>query len=493
MGRPLSEPHLSRNDGVSAYGTISTVDESPLDGDIVWVGTDDGNVQVTRDGGTTWTNVVANVPGLPARRYVSGIEASAHEAGRAYLPFDGHFDDDYAPWVFVTEDFGASWRDLSNGLPQHSINVVREHFRTPELLFVGNEVGAWASVDRGQSWHRLGGGLPTVPVDDIQIHPRDNDLLLGTHGRSIWIADDITPLEGLSSGMTVRSVHLFPVRAGTLRAELGGWPFWGDAFFGANPPEGALIRYHLGSEIDLESIPLVVLDAAGDTVRVLDGPTGIGPHTVAWDLRMDPPFEVEEGAGGGGGGFFGGAPSGPTVLPGRYTVRAEVAGVVMDEPVEVRLDPELATTNAALAARQRALMDAYALASPVREAQQRLDRLGDQLDDVRDLVAEHEGASDALRERVDSLRARVEEVDDELGSVNGASRLGFQIEGSYGPPTADQLWRLDEAWAELPGLVGRVNDLVTTEVPALYRELDRLGIRPDPGEGMPVPSRPAGG
>jgi hypothetical protein len=421
---------------------------------------------------------------------VSRIEASAHEPGRAYVAFDGHHDDDYAPYVYATDDYGASWRPIVAGLPDHSVNVVREHPRAPRLLFVGNEVGAWVSVDRGDSWHRLTGGFPTVPVDDMVIHPRDNDLVLGTHGRSIWIADDIAPLEALSAETVARAAHLFPVRRATHYAELGGWPFWGDDYFGTNPPSGALIRYHLAESLDLEEVDLTILDAAGDPIRSLGGPAEAGLHTVVWDLRHDPPYEAPEGE--GGGGFFG-APRGPTVMPGAYVVRLEAAGLVMDQSVEVRIDPRVETTQAALRARQAVLVDAAALAVPVRDAQERLRTLTRQLDEVRALVADHAEAADALRERVDSLRERVREVGSDLGPVTGGMRAGSGAESSFQAPTADAVWQLDRAWETVPGIVDRVNALVTTDVPALYAELDRLGIRPDPGTAMDRPRRPGGG
>lgn len=491
FGRPLSEPHVSRNDGLSAYGTITTIDESPLSPDVLWVGTDDGNVQVTRDGGATWTNTVDAIPDLPGRRYVSRIEASAHVEGRAYVTFDGHYDDDYAPYVHVTEDFGASWAAITDGLPDHSINVVREHAQTPDLLFVGNEVGVFTSVDRGASWHRLSGGLPTVPVDDIQIHPRDNDLVLGTHGRSIWIADDIAPLQELSAEVAGRAAYLLPVRRGTLYAQFSGWPFWGDLYFAENPPDGALVRYHLADDLDLESVGLTVLASDGDTVRVLGGPAEAGLQSVTWDLRHDPPYEA--GSGGGGGGGFSGAPRGPTVMPGTYTVRLEAAGLVMEQPVEVRVDPRVETTPAALQARQALLKAANELAAPLRDAQARIRTLNEQLDDVRELVREHADATDELRARVDSLRDKVRELGSELGPVSAGMRAGSGAEGSFQAPTDDARWQVDRGWEVLPGVVERLNAVITREGPALYDELDRMGIRPDPGTAMPVPRRGGGG
>ncbi|HEX9887032.1 MAG TPA: hypothetical protein VGA70_11120, partial [Longimicrobiales bacterium] len=424
FGRALSEPHVSRNDGVSRYGTITTVDESPLDPGIVWVGTDDGNLQVTRDGGSTWANVVDAVPGLPARTHVSRVDASAHAPGRVYAAFDGHQNDDYRPWVFVSEDFGGSWRRITAGLPDESVNVVREHPGTEGLLFVGNERGLYVSIDRGGSWTRLhGANLPTVPVDDLVLHPRDNDLLIGTHGRSIWILQDVTPLERLARAEALASAaHLFPVRRATQWARAGGWPFWGDQFFAEDPEDGALIRYWLADEPPEAGVvtngaadepgtghgepSVTILDASGRVVRHLDGPTEAGINAVIWDMRHDPPYEPEPGGaapGQGGGGFGGGPPPGPLVLPGTYTVRLEAGGVSMEESVEVRIDPRVEVNPTALRARYDAAMGAHALAAPLRDAQARVRALTEQLGDVDDLLSESEAATDEVRARAEGL------------------------------------------------------------------------------------------
>lgn len=488
FGRPLSEPHLSRNDGLGSYGTISTVDESPITPEVIWVGTDDGNVQVTRDGGATWTNTVDAVPDLPGPRYVSRIEASAHVEGRAYLTFDGHFDDDYSPYVYVTDDFGGSWTRITSGLPDHSVNVVREHPRAPNLLFVGNEVGVFTSVDRGLSWLPMRGGFPTVPVDDLVVHPRENDLVVGTHGRSIWIADDIAPLEEFSAELVARAAHLFPIRRATHYARLGGWPFWGADYFGENPPDGALIRYHLAEALDLETVGMTVRDAGGEVVRTLEGPVDPGLHTVVWDLRGDSPLPPDTDNGG-----FGGSPPGVPVLPGTYTVRLEAGGLSMEQSVDVRIDPRVETTMVALRDRQQLMVEAAALAAPVADIQERVTALLEQLDEVEQLVDDHGGADEALRERVAELAGRARGIRADLGPVSGGSRAGRTVESSFQSPTADARWQVDEAWSALPELVERVNVLVVDDVPSLYAELDRLGIRPDPGTPVEMPVRPRGG
>ena len=195
MGMMPDSTTLSKHDGVSGYGEITAVSESPAAAGVIWVGADDGTVQVSQDDGGTWTDVTANIVGAsggpPFAYYVSWVEASHFEGARAYVSLDGHWDDDYAPYVFMTEDMGATWRPLVGGLGSASVNVVREHHANPDVLIVGAEDGAFASIDRGATWGHLGSGMPAVPVDDIEIHPRDNDVVAGTHGRGIYVLDDI--------------------------------------------------------------------------------------------------------------------------------------------------------------------------------------------------------------------------------------------------------------------------------------------------------------
>ncbi|MBO0800434.1 MAG: hypothetical protein J2P31_16575, partial [Blastocatellia bacterium] len=182
---------------------------------VIWVGTDDGNVQVSRDGGKTWKNVIERIPGVPANTYVTRVIGSYAKDGRAYVTFDGHRNDDFNPYVYTTEDFGETWKAITNNLP-YAAHVIREHPRNQNLLFTGTEFGLFVSFNRGGSWMKLKNNLPTVPVDDIAIHPRDNDLILATHGRGIYVLDDMTPLEQISETIAASDAHLFDIRPATM-------------------------------------------------------------------------------------------------------------------------------------------------------------------------------------------------------------------------------------------------------------------------------------
>jgi photosystem II stability/assembly factor-like uncharacterized protein len=531
MGVAGSEAQMSLNDGISRYGTLTTVAESPHTPNVIYVGTDDGNVQVSLDNGATWENVIEKIGGLPERTYVSRLVASAHAEGRVYATFDGHRNDDYAAHVYVSDNYGQRWRRISDGLPHGaSVNVIVEHPRTENLLFVGNEVGVYFSIDQGENWTRLKGDLPTVPVDDIQIHPRDNDLIVGTHGRSVWIMADVTPLEHLSSAMMAADAHVFPIQDVTLWAERGDWPFYGATYSASNPPRGARIRYYLRNDVttdeamtaeqdgqtgsrpdamssgfddlpilppsrlpDSSSLSLEITDASGNHIRTLEATGSAGIHEAIWDFRYDRPYEPEEnqgGGGGGGGGFGGGAPQGPIVMPGTYTVSIEVTGVSYSSTVMMVPDPRRSMSDADRRARQDVLMSLYALAKPVYEATRAGRRLDQQLDAIEELVKEHDDAPEELTEELTAIKDELEEIRDELGTASRNARVANSIQQSSTLPTEDQVWQAENAWEEVPALIGRLNALVETRIPAFNAMLDELGIRPSPGKAIEVPKKP---
>ena len=214
MGVAGTAPMASKHDGAASYSNIVTIGESPLVPGIVWVGTNDGNVQVSRDGAATWTNVVGNIKGVPAETHVSRVEPSDFDAGTCYVSFDGHRTDDHKPYVFVTRDFGQTWTSIAANLPEGNVNVIKEDPKNRNLLYLGTEYAFYISLTGGKDWKRFMTGLPTVRIDDILVHPRDNDLIVGTHGRSIWIIDDITPLQQMTDAVTTADAHLFERAAG---------------------------------------------------------------------------------------------------------------------------------------------------------------------------------------------------------------------------------------------------------------------------------------
>jgi hypothetical protein len=389
------------------------------------------------------------------------------------------------------------------------VNVITEHHRTENLLFAGNEIGVFVSIDRGGSWTRLKGNLPTVPVDDLVIHPRDNDLVVGTHGRSVWIMADITPLEQLSNPMMAEAGRIFPARTATMWAERGDWPFYGARYSASNPPRGTPIRYYLRESVGEEEassegdgdgdsgepggFTLTITDGEGEVVRTLEAPSEAGINEALWDWRHDAPYEPEEGqGGGGGGGFFGGAPQGPVALPGTYTVSMTVGEETFTGTLRIEADPRRPMTHADRMARHEALMSLHQMAQPLYDATRAVRRLNDQLDEAEGLLEEHEDVPESLSETLSAIQEELEEIDDDLGEVRGWARVANSIQQSSTLPTEDQLWQVDAAWEAAPGLIERLNAIITERMPAFNAMLDEEGVRPDPGEAVTVPRRGGG-
>jgi photosystem II stability/assembly factor-like uncharacterized protein len=291
------------NTGAEYHCSLTSIAPSTITPGVIWVGTDDGNVQVTRDGGVTWTNVRRNIRGVPEGIWVDRVEASHHEPGTAYVVFDGHRSDVFTPWVFKTTDYGRTWTNIAATIPDgQAVHVLREDLRNLNLLFVGTEFGLFVSLNGGASWTPFRNGFPTVAVQDMVIHPRDDDLVIGTHGRSLWIVDDITPLQQLTDRVRTSDAHLFEQRPATLweNTSRGGQRghFW---FAGENPstfrPAGDLphvayrnlaqITYYLGRPAS--STPtLEISNVARTSVRTVELERGAGVHRYDWDLQFDP-------------------------------------------------------------------------------------------------------------------------------------------------------------------------------------------------------------
>ncbi len=341
MGVAGDAPMASKHDGAANYSVIITVGESPVLPGVLWVGTNDGNLQVSRDFGATWTNVVANVPGVPKETHVSRVEASHFDAATCYATFDGHRTDDIKPYVFVTRDYGQTWTSVAGNLPEGNANVIREDPRNRNLLYLGTEYALYVSLDGGKQWKRFMNGLPTVRIDDILVHPRDNDLIVGTHGRSIWIIDDISPLEELTDKAMAADVTLFDPRPGvmmlsdtTLARTVGG----SKHFQGQNPTPGTTISYYLKSAASGD-VKITISDYAGRAVRQMDGTKDAGLNRIQWNLRGTPPAGGQAGrGGGGGGGGRGGAGGGPALEPGTYLVKLSVGGKDYTSKVVIEAD-----------------------------------------------------------------------------------------------------------------------------------------------------------
>ncbi|HZO87707.1 MAG TPA: hypothetical protein VFB38_05150 [Chthonomonadaceae bacterium] len=272
--------------GAETYGTIVTISASSRQQGVIWVGTDDGNVQVTQDEGATWANVTEKLPAKVRDYYVTRVEASHFVPGRAYVAIDGHRDDDFAPYLFVTEDFGQTWQSIVSDLPPRGpVKALREDPINPDLLFIGTEFGAFVSFDRGGHWHKLDNGLPTVAVNDLAIQPRDHALVAATHGRSLYVLDNIAPMEALTPQMRDVEIALFPIAPAREFLPTFGFFDGGREFRAQNPPDGVEIVYWLKSLAE-KPPHVAITDAGGKSVAELDGERYPGINRLRWDLRQ---------------------------------------------------------------------------------------------------------------------------------------------------------------------------------------------------------------
>jgi photosystem II stability/assembly factor-like uncharacterized protein len=327
MGAAGTTTQLSKNDGVSAFSTIISISESRAVAGVVWAGTDDGLVQVSRDNGATFTEVGKNITGLPAGAldgdnpyWVSRIDASHFDPAIAYVAIDGHRSNDLKPYVYVTRDYGRTWTLITSGLPPYgNVQVVREDPKNPQLLYAGTEFGLFISLDGGRNWERFMNNYPTVRTDDILIHPRDGDLIAATHGRSIWIADDITPLQQLTASVAAADAHLFDVRPAVaylsdirLDVSTGGEK----QFEGENPQRGTAIQFQVKAGVTGDA-KVTITDPSGRSLCETTMPARPGIHRVQWTLAT--PMLTAAGAGragrGGGAGGGAGAPTTPAPAP----------------------------------------------------------------------------------------------------------------------------------------------------------------------------------
>ena len=360
MGVAGTQQQVSKNDGITAFSTITAISESPVLAGVVWAGTDDGNLQVSRDGGTTFTNVASNLPGLPANAltgatayWISRIEASHFDAATAYVAVDGHRSDDLKPYIFVTHDYGRTFTNVASNLPRRgNVQVIREDPKNPQLLYAGTEFGLYVSLDAGAHWEKFMNDFPTVRTDDILIHPRDGDLIVATHGRSLFIADDITPLQQLTPSTLAQDVALFDVRPAIAYvfdyrtdSDVGG----DHRFEGENAPRGTSISYYVKSGSGNGT--LSISDAQGRTVCTSSVPATAGIHRVQWTL-VTPQLPAPGGgrAGGPGGAGAGNGPTdtscsgsasrgpGTPLAAGVYTAKLTINGKELSKPVTVLED-----------------------------------------------------------------------------------------------------------------------------------------------------------
>jgi photosystem II stability/assembly factor-like uncharacterized protein len=539
FGKILGPDAVFKHGSTSSFGNITALSESPKTEGLIYVGTDDGLIQVTHDGGKNWRKV-DKFTGVPDQTFVARLVASQHDAPTVYAMFDNHKNADFAPYLMKSTDAGKTWTSITGDLPPRgSVLSLAEDHIDPKLLFAGTEFALYFSLDGGGKWHRLKSGLPTVAIKDLVIQRAMNDLVVGTFGRGFYVLDDYSPLRGAKAETFEKPATIFPIREGFLympTAQYGGRgkAFLGEAFYAAeNPPFGATITYHLKdalpsqkqkrkeaekkanapypsaeqlraeSEEEEPAVLLTISDADGKPVRVLTAPPAAGVHRVTWDLRLPAPaLPRPTGPEAAEEEVFGRAPGGPLVLPGKYSVslakRVEgkvtpLAGPVTFEVRDVGQRPLSAEDAKVLAAFQRDLLK---LQRDLAASQAVAGELATRLEQIKAALDQTPAAPAAARERVRkaivahrttqrelngdaALRARYE--DTPMSVAERANVALAALRTSIHKPTGTQREQYAFARADLDAAAAAMRKLIDGEVKDLEKLLDDLGAPHTPG------------
>ena len=507
----IISPDLTRNDksrqqisggltpdniGVEYAGVVFAIAESPKEAGVIWAGTNDGLVQITRDGGRNWTNLTANIPGLPEWGTVSSIQASRYDAGKAYITVDFHQMNNRDPFVYKTTDYGKTWTAITGGIPHSMLSYahcIREDPVRPGMLFLGTENALYLSFDDGKNWQPLQNNLPHAPVYWIAAQERFHDLVLATYGRGFWILDDLTPLEQMTPEIAESNAYLFTPRdAYRFRYFTGPAAVNYDPTTGKNPPYGASISYYLKSA-PKEDVKIVVQDASGKTVRTLTGKKEVGINRIWWNLRFEPTKEIRLRTSPIGAPDVTVGPEGwraaPGVSrvallapPGTYTLKMTVGGKDWSQKLNVLMDPHSAGTEADIQTQNKLMTVIADETNSMAECVNQIESLRVQLSTLVGHLEDGDN-SKAIRTAADALAAKFVELEKNLLrlQVTGKGpdivrwtpalldKLGYlagQVSGSDSPPTTQEVALNDELSQQAAKIRADLDGIVATELAA---------------------------
>jgi len=514
---------LTPDDASPTYAAVLfAIAESPVERGVIWAGSNDGRVHVTRDGGQTWNDVTASIPGLPPWGTISNIEPSRHGKGTAYLTADLHQVNDPNPYVFKTADYGRTWESIASNLPRHILgyaHVVREDPVRPGLLYLGTENALHVSFDDGASWQSLQSNLPHAPVHWLAVQEHFNDLVVATYGRGFWVLDDLTPLRALTPALVESDApHLFDPRpAYRFRMKEAPQSQPEDPGAGDNPEYGASLAYYLKSPPDAD-VKISILDSRGTVVRELDVPTDdkaggedeenppkTGLVRLYWDLQHERSKEPHlltkpsehshvQIPDRGWRALAEGRRVAPLAAPGTYTVRLQVGETRVERPLEVRKDPHSAGTDAEVTAQVALLLQIRSEVDAVVDLINEIESVRKQTADIRALVGGHEAAA-AVEKAGGALEDQLEALENQLFDLRLTNArqdtlrwprrlyaklvsLAGYIGGSDFPPTDQELEVHALYQQQLKDLQGQMEGLRTTDIAALNRLLRENDLGP---------------
>ncbi len=458
------------NSTAENHCTIFTISASPVDEKLIWAGTDDGNLQLTKDGGKTWSNLTSRITGLPPNTWVSTVEASRHSPAVAYATFDGHRTGDMKTYVYQTTDYGQTWKSLATDTLKGYAHVVREDIVNPNLLFVGTEFGLFLTIDGGQQWAQFTGGFPSVSVNDLAIHPREHDLIIGTHGRGVYIVDDITPIRQINDQMLESKLVFLNTRPAEIRFPRFSQEFTGDdEYVGDNTPEAAWITYYLKDRHMMGDMKIEVYDSEGKLISTIPAGKRKGINRVPWYMRLKPP-KVAPSPQLGYGPMVG-----PTVPEGTYKVKVLKGNETFDSQIQLKADPTVPYS-----AEDRKIQ--FETSMKLYEMQERLAFLADQIVSVRDQAKDRAGKlqkGDSLAKNLTNFANRLDALHKSIvatkeGYLTGEEQLREKVVELYlfvslhaGRPTQSQLGKLAVLNSQLDQANAKYEAIVNKELPQL--------------------------
>ena len=424
------------NSGAENHTTIFTIAESPLDGNVIWVGTDDGNVQITKDGGATWTNTSMNITGLPKNTWTYHIEASVFNKGTAYAVFDGHTMNDMNPYAYKTTDFGKTWSNIISDDVVGFVRNIQEDYVNPDLLFLGTEFGLYITTDGGKNWNKFTNNVPAVAVHFIDLQKRTNDLVMGTHGRGVIIIDDISPLREISQEVLQKNVHFFKSKPTIIFEEgsFGGSFGTETQFVGSNPSRAAQIKYYLKKRHTFGKMTMEIQDMNGKVISKLSPGKSKGINIVNWNYRMTQP-KVAKGKTFSFGGF-----TSPKVEAGTYKVVLKKGKETFENSIEVIYDPKSSLSKEDRVAQHKTTMKMYDMTQELAYMVYELDAISEKANTSK---------NNKLVSKLNSLKETlvITTGDNYVGSAEPQLRekmadLYSKIAGSYDKPSNAELENL---------------------------------------------------
>ena len=459
--------------------TIYAIAESPLNPEIIWVGTDDGLLHVTHDGGKTWSNVTQNIPGLPSGNWVSSVEPGRFEEGTIFVTFDNHRNGDMKPYVFKSSNFGESFEAITDKNIEGYCFKILQDLVNPDLLFLGTEFGLYASIDGGKNWARFTGNIPKVAVHDMIIHPREHDLILATHGRGILIIDDLTPLRAFKKEMLEEDLVFLPSRPYLISSLGGQQTFSGDdEFVGLNPQDAVYISYYMKKRHVFGDMYMEIYDSEGKKVARLPAGKRKGINREAWIPREKPPKVPVSNT------LTGGALFGPTVMPGTYAVKIFKGEDIFESNVKIEFDPNLPHSESDRELQLKTLRKAYGMLEDLAFMDAKITGIHKAIE----AISENKNVKPSIKKKLDLYAMELDNlhkkmVATKLGGITGEEQLREKIANVYGAvmryygkPTQSQIERLTSLNDELKKMSEIVDKLLGPELSTINKLISRAGL-----------------